>query len=160
MIAAKCESLFGISDRVSGLVPFENTKENELMKTNHKLALAVLVGASVGGAGVTAIHAQQAKVPPAYVIAEVEVTDLTTMQKYGEKVPETLAPFNHRYVVRSNKIQALEGEPPKGGVVVIAFDSAEKARAWYDSPAYSAIRPIRQSAAKSRIFIVEGVTPQ
>ena len=94
------------------------------------------------------------------MIAEDEVTDLTTMQKYGEKVPETQAPFNHSYVVRSNKIQALEGEPPKGGVVVIAFDSAEKARAWYDSPAYSAIRPIRQSAANSRIFIVEGVTPQ
>jgi uncharacterized protein (DUF1330 family) len=129
------------------------------MKTNHKLALAVLVGVSVGGAGVTAIHVQQAKVPPAYVVAEVEVTDLATMQKYGEKVPETLAPFNYRYVVRSNKIQALEGESPKGGVVIIAFDSAEKARAWYDSPAYSAIKPIRQSAAKSRIFIIEGATP-
>jgi uncharacterized protein (DUF1330 family) len=61
--------------------------------------------------------------------------------------------------VRS-KIQALEGEAPKGGIVVIAFDSAEKARAWYDSPAYAAIRPIRQSAAKRRIFIVEGITPQ
>jgi uncharacterized protein (DUF1330 family) len=43
--------------------------------------------------------------------------------------------------------------------VVIAFDSVEKAREWYDSPAYAAIRPIRQSAAKSRIFIVEGVVP-
>jgi len=130
------------------------------MKTNYKLALAALAGVSIGGAGAKAIHAQQAKVPPAYVIAEVEVTDLTSMQKYGEKVPETLAPFTHHYVVHSNKIQALEGEPPKGGVVVIAFDSAEKARAWYDSPAYGAIRPIRQSAAKSRIFIVEGVAPQ
>jgi uncharacterized protein (DUF1330 family) len=94
------------------------------------------------------------------VIAEVEVSDPANMQKYGEKVPETLAPFDHHYVVRSSKIQALEGEPPKGGVVVIAFDSVEKARAWYDSPAYAAIRPIRQSAAKSRIFIVEGVAPQ
>jgi uncharacterized protein (DUF1330 family) len=60
-------------------------------------------------------------------------------------------------VVRSTKIQALEGEPPKGGVVVIAFDSVEKARAWYDCPAYSAIRPIRQSSAASRIYIVEGL---
>ena len=130
------------------------------MKTNYKLALAVLAGVSIGGAGARGIHAQQEKTPPAYVIAEVEVTDPANMQKYGEKVPETLARFNHHYVVRSNKIQALEGEPPKGGVVVIAFDSAEKARAWYDSPAYEAIRPIRQGAAKSRIFIVEGVAPQ
>jgi uncharacterized protein (DUF1330 family) len=130
------------------------------MKTNHKLALAALAGISIGVAGAVAIQAQQVKTPPGYVIAEVEVTDLPAVQKYGEKVPETLAPFNHHYVVRSNKIQALEGEAPKGSVVVIAFDSPEKAREWFDSPAYAAIRPIRQSAAKSRIFIVEGLAPQ
>ncbi len=130
------------------------------MKTDLKLALAVLVGVSIGAAGARAIHAQQVKTPPAYVIAEVEVTDLPGMQRYGQKVPETLTPFNHQYLVRSNKIQSLEGEPPKGGIVVIAFDSVEKARAWYDSPAYAAIRPIRQKAAKSRIFIVEGIAPQ
>src|SRR5712692_6834427 len=130
------------------------------MKTNHKQALAVLAGVLIGVAGATAIHAQQAKAAPGYVIAEVDVTDPTNMQKYGVKVPETLAPFNHHYVVRSSKTQALEGEAPKGGIVVIAFDSVEKAREWYDSPAYAAIRPIRQSAAKSRIFIVEGVIPQ
>jgi uncharacterized protein (DUF1330 family) len=129
------------------------------MKANRKLALAVLAGFSIGVAGAEAIHAQQVKTPPGYVIAEVDVTDLATMQKYGEKVPETLASFNHQYLVRSSKIQTLEGEPPKGGIVVIAFDSAEKAREWYDSPAYAAIRPIRQSAAKSRTFIVEGVAP-
>lgn len=129
------------------------------MKANSKAGLVLLAGVFIGATGAAAIHAQQTKTPPGYVIAEVDVTDMTTMQKYGEKVPETLAPFNHRYVVRSNKIQTLEGEPPKGGVVVIAFDSVEKAREWYDSPAYAAIRPIRQSAAKSRIFIVEGVVP-
>lgn len=129
------------------------------MKANSRLGIALLAGVLIGVAGAAAIHAEQAKTAPGYVVAEVEVTDMATMQKYGEKVPETLAPFNHRYVVRSNKIQALEGEPPKGGVVMIAFDSVEKAREWYDSAAYAAIRPLRQSAAKSRIFIVEGVVP-
>jgi|SRR5271157_2320397 len=130
------------------------------MKTNHKLALAMLAGVSIGVAGIHALQARQINTPPAYVIAEVDVTDPVLMQKYGAKVPETLAPFNHHYVVRSAKIQSLEGEPPKGGIVIIAFDSAEKAREWYDSPAYAAIRPIRQSAAKSRIFIVEGLALQ
>lgn len=130
------------------------------MKTNLTLALAVLAGISIGVVGASAIYAQQVKTAPGYVIAEVEVTDPAAMNKYGEKVPETLAPFNHHYVVLSHKIQSLEGDPPKGGVVIIAFDSAEKAREWYDSPAYAAVRPIRQSAAKSRIFIVEGVAPQ
>jgi len=130
------------------------------VKTNYKLALATLAGLSIGVAGGAAIHAQQAKAAPGYVIGEIEVNDLAAIQRYGQKVPETLAPFNHQYVVRGNKIQALEGEPPKGGIVVIAFDSPEKAREWWDSPAYNAIKPIRQGAAKSRIFIVEGLPPQ
>ncbi len=130
------------------------------MKTNHKLALALLAGVSIGAAGIHALHARQITTVPAYVIAEVDVTDPVLMQKYAAKVPETLVPFNYHYVVRSAKIQSLEGEPPKGGIVIIAFDSVEKAREWYDSPAYAAIRPIRQSAAKSRLFIVEGLAPQ
>lgn len=129
------------------------------MRANRKLALAVLAGVAIGVAGAMAIHAQQVKTPPAYVVAEVEVTDPATMQKYAEKVPETLAPFNGRHLVRGGKKQAVEGEPPKG-IVIIAFDSMEKARGWYDSPAYQAIKPIRQSAAKTRIFIVEGIAPQ
>lgn len=129
------------------------------MKTNYKLALAVLAGVSLGVAGAEAIHAQQVKAPPAYMIADVDVTDSTTFQKYADKVPATLAPFGAQYLVRGGKTQALEGEAPKR-VVVIAFASAEKAPGWYDSPAYDAIKSIRQSAAKSRLFIVEGITPQ
>ena len=41
------------------------------MKTNHKLVLAMLAGVSIGIAGAKVIYAQQAKAPPAYVIAEV-----------------------------------------------------------------------------------------
>jgi uncharacterized protein (DUF1330 family) len=128
------------------------------MKPNRKLMLAVVIGIVMGIAmSGMVIRAEQTKTAPGYVIAEVDVTDSAKMQKYGEKVPETLAPFNHHYVVRSAKIQTLEGDPPKGGIVIIAFDSVEKASEWYNSAAYAAIRPIRQSAAKSRVFIVEGV---
>jgi uncharacterized protein (DUF1330 family) len=129
------------------------------MKTNHKIMLAALAGALIGAAGASVIHAQQAKVAPGYVIAEVEVTDLATFQKYAEQVPGTLAPFGGHFAVRGGKITPVEGDAPKR-VTVIAFDSAEKAKAWEDSPAYGAIRPIRQSSAKSRIFIVEGLSPQ
>jgi len=105
------------------------------------------------------IHAQRTKTPPGYVIAEVEVTDPTTLQKYGDKAPQIVASFNGHYVVRGGDVQALEGEPPKGYIVVIGFDSVQKAREWYDSPAYTAIRPFRQSSTKSRLFLVEGVAP-
>jgi uncharacterized protein (DUF1330 family) len=129
------------------------------MKANLKLVLAALVGVSVGAVCAKVIPAQQVKVAPGYVIAEVEVTDPAIAQKYGEKVPETLAPFNHHYVVRGGKTQSLEGAPPKL-IVIIAFDSAEKAREWYESPAYQAIKPLRLSAATSRLFVAEGIAPE
>jgi uncharacterized protein (DUF1330 family) len=129
------------------------------MKPNHKLALVMLAGIALGGAGATAIHAQQAKVAPGYVVAEVDVTDPIGFGKYAAAVPGTLAPFNGRYLARGGKIEAVEGDPPKR-FVIIAFDSAEKARAWEDSPAYEAIKPIRHASAKTRVFIAEGVPPQ
>ena len=129
------------------------------MKTNHKLMLAVLIGAVIGVGGATVIHARQAKVLPGYVVAEVDVTDPATFQKYAEKVPGTIAASNGHYVIRGGKSVSIEGEPPKR-FVVIAFDSVEKAKAWEDSPAYDAIKPIRHSSAKSRVFIVEGAATQ
>jgi uncharacterized protein (DUF1330 family) len=136
-----------------------NGKENQ-MKPNHKLVLGILSGIGLGVAGATTIHAQQAKVAPGYVVAEVEVSDTATFAKYAAAVPGTLAPFNAKYLVRGGKMEAVEGDPPKQRFVVIAFDSVEKARAWEDSPAYEAIKPIRHASAKSRVFIVEGVPPQ
>jgi uncharacterized protein (DUF1330 family) len=125
------------------------------MTANQKLILAVLIGAVIGVAGASAIHASQMKVLPGYVIAEVDVTDPATFKGYSDRAPGTMAPFNGRYVIRGGKTISIEGEPPKR-FVVIAFDSVEKAQAWEDSPAYSAIKPIRHSSAKSRVFIAEG----
>jgi len=133
---------------------------NIKMTANHKLALAVLAGVLIGVTGAIAIHAQSVQTPPGYVIAEVEVTDPTALQKYGEKSPQIVASSGGHYLVRGGQVQALEGESPKGYVVVIGFDSAKKAREWYDSPEYTAIRGIRQGATKSRIFIVEGAAHQ
>ena len=131
------------------------------MNTKGNVALAVLAGISIGALSVMAIHAQETKATPAYLIAETEVTDRAAFQKYAEKVPETLVPFrgSFHYVVRGGKTQALEGQPPKS-IVVLAFDSTEKALAWYNSPAYEAIKPIRQRASVGRLYLAEGLPPQ
>ncbi len=129
------------------------------MKTNYKIILGVLVGLVIGVAGASLIHAQQAKVLPGYVIAEVDVTDPAKFKEYGDKTPGTLAPFNGRYIIRGGKNLSIEGDAPKR-FVVVQFDSFEKAKAWEDSPAYEAIKPIRHASAKSRVFIIEGTAGQ
>jgi uncharacterized protein (DUF1330 family) len=129
------------------------------MNINRKLLFAVFLGAVIGVAGATAIHARQMKILPGYVVAEVDVTDPAGFKEYADKTPATLAPFNARYVIRGGKNLSVEGDAPKR-FVVIQFESFEKAKAWEDSPAYEAIKPIRHNSAKSRVFIVEGAPAQ
>ena len=130
------------------------------MGSTKNLVLPLLASAVIGAVG-GGLGVQQAKTAPGYVIAEVEVTDPAAMQKYGQKVPGTLEPFRGRfhYLVRTSSARGLEGEAPRG-IVIIAFDSVRQAQDWYESPAYQAIKPIRQSGAKSRIFIAEGIASQ
>jgi len=131
------------------------------MKSKYKLVLGVVAGTLVGAVGNPAIHGQGVKTP-VYVISEADViTDPAGVKEYGAKVLETLAPFNGHYhlMVRSGKAEGLDGSAPPKGIVVFAFDSAEQAHAWYDSPAYAAIRPTRLAATKGRTFIVEGLAP-
>jgi uncharacterized protein (DUF1330 family) len=139
--------------------------KRERMKTNLKTMLAALVGVAIGTAAAQAITGQQLRTPPAYVIAEVEkdsskAANPAAAQKYRDEAPKSLVPFAGQYLVRGGKVQTVEGEAPQGYIVVIAFDSLEKARGWYYSPAYEAIKPIRQNSTKSRILIVEGVAVQ
>ena len=125
------------------------------------ILVAVLVGLLLGAATNSAIHGQQVKTPPVYVISEAnEITDLTSLKaEYLTKVNETLAPFkgHYHFVVRGGKTENLDGDAPPKGIVVIEFDSSEQAHAWYNSAAYAAIRPVRQAATKGRMFIVESV---
>jgi quinol monooxygenase YgiN/uncharacterized protein (DUF1330 family) len=95
---------------------------------------------------------------PAYYIAEFELTDLEGIKPYSAAVESTFTPFGGRYVVRGGKVSSLEGAPAKR-VIMIAFPSIEQAQAWYDSPAYRAILPIRHKSANSRVFIMDGFAP-
>ena len=129
------------------------------MKTNYKMMLGIVVGAVIGVACTSVLHARQMKMLPGYVVAEVDVTDPATFKQYGDKVPATIAQYGGHYIIRGGKNISVEGDAPKR-FVVIQFDSLEKAKAWEDSPEYGAIKPIRHKSAMSRVFIVEGAAGQ
>ena len=125
------------------------------MKQAAKLALTAVAGFSLGAGAIQGLHAQAGK-KPAYVIAEVEVTDPPAFQAYAAKVPDTLKPYGAKTLARG-KAEAKEGAPPQGSIVVLAFDSLADAEKWYSTPPYQPLIAEREKAAKSRVFIVEGV---
>lgn len=94
---------------------------------------------------------------PAYVIAQLEVTDPDLFQEYREKVPATIEQHGGRYVVRGGEITPLEETPPKSRMVIIEFASVAAAKGWYESDEYAPLAKMRQRAANGPLLIVDGV---
>ena len=125
------------------------------MRQIAKLALTGLAGFALGAGAIQALHAQAGK-KPGYLIAEVQATDPPAFQAYAAKVPDTLKPYSAKTLVRG-PAQSKEGDPPQGNIVLIQFDSLADAEKWYSTPPYQPLIAERQKAAKSRVFMVEGL---
>jgi uncharacterized protein (DUF1330 family) len=94
----------------------------------------------------------------AFVIVDVEVLEPAPYREYTSAVPATLAPFGGRFIVRGGAYETIEGEWRPQRIVIIEFPSVEQARAWYASPEYQAILPIRLRHARTNFLtVVEGV---
>jgi len=123
------------------------------MKPHYALSATLVAGLAIGVALTTALLAQST--PPAYVVADVAIHDADAFSRdYAPKVAGTVQSYGGRFLT-SGKLTALEGNPPQR-LVIIAFDSLEKARAWYDSPEYQPLLAIRKKTATTTMFIAEG----
>jgi uncharacterized protein (DUF1330 family) len=96
---------------------------------------------------------------PGYVIARVSVNDPDTYDRYRREVGATVAAFGGRFLVRGGAISVKEGSWPSPRVVVLEFPAVAAAHAWYASPAYQAILPLRLASAEADVIIVEGAQP-
>lgn len=94
---------------------------------------------------------------PAFLIAEIEVTDPDTYARYRAQTPGVIAAYGGRFLVRGGTVEAREGDPPAGRVVVLEFADMAAVRRFYDSPDYQAILPLRQASSRGRVYLVEGI---
>src|SRR5262245_18245847 len=96
---------------------------------------------------------------PAYVVVQVQVHDLVAYEEYKKGVPETLALYGGKFLVRGGAIQMLEGTWKPERFVILEFPSAERAREWWSSPEYKNIVDLRYRNAVSQMILVEGYMP-
>ena len=95
----------------------------------------------------------------AYAIAHLRNLNINDeVLEYLECIQETMAPFGARFLVHNRKVEVMEGQWP-GTVVLVEFPDVERARAWYASPGYQAILPLRTRHIDGDIILVEGVGP-
>ncbi len=93
----------------------------------------------------------------AYVIAEqLEVTDPKKLEEYGKTVRDTVAKYGGK-VIAAAPGEAAEGNWKPNRLVIIQFDSMDKAKGWYNSPEYQPLIKIRQAGARGNLVFVNGL---
>ena len=92
-----------------------------------------------------------------YIIVDVEVIDPEAYERYKAAVPATLAAYGGRFLVRGGRAENLEGGWEPKRVVVLEFESAERAKEWWGSQEYAEPKRLRQSASVTDMILVEGV---
>ena len=124
------------------------------MLTRYRKTLVALSAITVCATAITGLHAQSK--PPVYAI--IDISEISDVDAYVKAVsaaePKASNAAGGRFVIRSNKATALDGGAPNR-FVVIAFESEEKAKAWY--AAVKNVNDVRMKVAKSRAFLVEGL---
>jgi uncharacterized protein (DUF1330 family) len=93
---------------------------------------------------------------PAYVIADVEVTDPAKYEDYKKLTPGAVAKHGGRFIARGGQTATLEGNWRPGRVVIIEFPTYEQARSFYTSVEYTAARRARAGAATMKMIVVDG----
>jgi len=92
----------------------------------------------------------------AYVIVDINVLDPEGYKEYVKLAPPTITHFGGRYLARGGRNETLEGEWQANRLVILEFESLEKAREWLNSPEYEPIRALRHKYAKTNMVVVEG----
>ena len=93
---------------------------------------------------------------PAYLIAQINVTNEDSYREYLEKVTPIVKKYNGEYIIRAGKFKTVLGNWDYKRNVVIKFPSYEIALEWYNSEEYLPVKKIREDNSKGNVIIIEG----
>ena len=91
-----------------------------------------------------------------YMVADIHVRDKAGFEKFREMAKPVVEEYGAKILVRTPNAEAREGKKP-GVVVVLEFESMDKARKCYESEAYQAAKAVRDKACDTDLFLAEGV---
>jgi uncharacterized protein (DUF1330 family) len=133
------------------------TRDEEAMKSNYKIAAAV-VGSFVLGLGLASVLHAQAK-PPAYVIGEITVKDEDAYKKdFLPLAQKQITDSGGKYIAGGfNKTWSINGEAPANRVVILQFANMDAVKAWQEGGGRDTQEKIGNKYATFRTFAVEGV---
>jgi uncharacterized protein (DUF1330 family) len=93
----------------------------------------------------------------AYVIVEIDILDPGGYEEYKKLAGATVEKYGGEYIVRGGRAEVLEGDWNPKRIVVLKFESMQRAKDWLNGEEYSEPRKMRHRTAKTNMIVVEGV---
>jgi len=94
---------------------------------------------------------------PAYVIVEIDIVDRAGYEEYKKLASATVENYGGKYIIRGGRTEVLEGDWKPKRVVVLQFESAQRAKDWLNSEEYREPRKMRHRTARTNMILVEGM---
>ncbi|KNX40715.1 hypothetical protein ROTO_27200 [Roseovarius tolerans] len=93
---------------------------------------------------------------PAYLIAQVKITDDAWVADYAACTHEIAAKHGGRYLLRSANIETIEGAAPDTTLIaLIEFPSADAARAFAEDAEYAPLAQARQAGSEGHFWVID-----
>jgi uncharacterized protein (DUF1330 family) len=96
----------------------------------------------------------------AYMIANVEILDAEKIKEYLEATPEVVKKYSGRFLVRGGEFWVAEGRWTPRRLVILEFESYEKAKEFWHSEEYQPLKKLRQSSANTDMVFVDGISKE
>jgi len=94
---------------------------------------------------------------PAYFIAQYVVNDPKLYREYQTGAGATIRAAGGEVVAFDVAAESIEGTPPGPQTVIVKFESAEAAKAWYRSPEYQAVVGKRLASTRGFALIAQSM---
>ena len=92
----------------------------------------------------------------AYVVGTIyDIKDPAGFDEYRSQAGPTLEKYGGKLVMMSQSIEVGDGSWSPIAMVMFEFESLDRAKEWYNSPEYSAAKPIRLKTADTGLIFAD-----
>jgi uncharacterized protein (DUF1330 family) len=95
---------------------------------------------------------------PAYLVSIVNVKNPDRYMEYATAANEAAAKHGGKFLLRGRPLEVLEGVAPGNRVVVSEWESADRARTYYQSSEYAQAKAKRQGGVAEVAILLFGET--
>ena len=94
-----------------------------------------------------------------YVVVQGKIENRALLAQYVAKAIPTIESHQGRVVAFDEEPEVVEGPIEHRRTVILEFPSMAAFRAWYDSPEYQEVLPLRLKSTPGTLIVAKGFTP-